>query len=253
MNIENKRIVVTGASSGIGLELVKSLSAIAGTKIIATGRKTENIPVLPNVSVFKADVANKAEVKALFTFALEKLGGIDIFIANAGYGYYGKFGHESWEKIQDMFTTNVTSPLYSLSQMIELNLKNEFSVVITCSGIGQLPYPGMALYAGSKFALDGFSTAIQYEMPANGNLILIYPVATYTGFFDKAQMKKEQIPWPRQQVTTVVKSIIKGIRKNKKRVYPYRLFPVIIYLTNVLPFVRTIFLNTVASKLTGRK
>lgn len=249
MEIKNKRIVVTGATSGIGLELVKVFSTIEGTRIVASGRKIENVPSAENIYGFKADVSQPDEVDALFNFSIEKFGGIDIFIANAGFAYYGKFNNTDWNHVNNIFSTNVVSPLYSLAKMIDLNPVNEFMVLITCSGIGKLPYPGFALYTGSKFALDGFNSAMQLEMPDNGHLGMIYPVATYTGFFDHAEMKENQMPWPRQETKSVVSAIISGIDSNKKHIYPFPALKLLIYFSHIFPFLTNIYLKMQAKKL----
>lgn len=249
MKIQNKKIVITGASSGIGYELVQKLSAFEGTKIIASARNTQKIPQAYNVISFKADISNQAEIDALFNFAIETMGGIDIFIANAGFGYYERFSNKGWEHIDDIFKTNVISPLYSLGKMADINISKEFTVVITCSAIGKIPYPGMALYTASKFALDGFNSSYQSEIPQNGHLVMVYPVATYTNFFDNANMSKNDIPKPRQHVSKVVKSTIKSIEKNNKHVYPYSPFSFLVWISNLLPFSNKIFLSITAKKI----
>ncbi|MFV0391921.1 MAG: SDR family NAD(P)-dependent oxidoreductase, partial [Paludibacteraceae bacterium] len=220
MNLENKKIVITGATSGIGLDLLQNLASITGVKIVAAGRKIEKLPKADNIYPFKVDVSVSEEVDALFEFAIETLDGIDIFFANAGFACYEKFEKPSWEHIDSLFSTNVISPLYSLAKMIELNPSSEFMHVITCSVIGRLPFPGFSLYTGTKFALDGFNSAMQYEMPNNGHLMLVYPVATYTEFFNRAG-EKTTMPWPHQTTADVVKSVKKGIQKNRKRVFPF--------------------------------
>ena len=240
MDLENKRIVLTGASSGIGLHLLKVISQIKGTQIIAVGRRMDNIPEVENIIPYCADISIEEEVHGLFRFSIEKLGGIDIFFANAGYSYYEKIEKASWQHVESIFATNVISPVYSLSRMIELNKSSEFMVVITCSVIGKLPFPGFSLYTGTKFALDGFNSAMQYEMPQNGHLMMVYPVATYTDFFNRAG-ENANMPWPRQRTGTVVNAVLKGIAKNKKRVYPFPLIRPILYLMNIFPFIYDIY------------
>ncbi len=248
MKIENKNIIITGATSGIGLELLNTFSKIRGTQIVAVGRKTENLPIAENIFPFQADISTATEVDALFQFALDRMGSIDIFFANAGFGYYEKLETASWERIENIMATNVTSPVYSLTKMIELNKSTEFMVIITCSVIGKLPFPGFALYTATKFALDGFNSAMQYEMPDNGHLMLVYPVATYTAFFDRAA-NQATMPWPHQTTNDVVKAVKKGILKNKKRVFPYPLIKPILYLMHVFPFSFNIYQNIQKKKL----
>lgn len=248
MNLENKRIIITGATSGIGLHLLKVISKIKGTQLIAVGRKIENIPQKENIFPYRADVSKEEEVDSMFKFAIEKMNGIDIFFANAGYSYYEKLGKASWQHVNNIFATNVVSPIYSLTRMIELNKSSEFMVIISCSVIGKLPFPGFSLYTGTKFALDGFNTAMQYEMHENGHLMMVYPVATYTEFFNRAG-ENVYMPWPHQKSGKVVKAILKGINKNKKRVYPFPFIKPILYLMNVFPFIYDIYHSIQKRKL----
>jgi Short-chain dehydrogenases of various substrate specificities len=242
MELKNKRIVITGATSGIGLGLLKSLVEIEGIRIVAAGRKTENLPAGENIFPFKCDVSEQAEVDNLFRFAGEKMGGIDIFVANAGYAHYEKLETPDWERMEKIYATNVFSPVYSLTKMIELNKTNECLVLITASAIAKVPVPGYSLYSATKASLDGFNTAMQYEMPSNVHLSMLYPVATYTKFFERAD-QKAVVPWPRQQPEAVVKAILKGIKRNKKRIYPFPFFRITMYFVNLLPFTRIIYLK----------
>ncbi|NLO70415.1 MAG: SDR family NAD(P)-dependent oxidoreductase [Porphyromonadaceae bacterium] len=242
MNIENKNIVITGATSGIGLEFLNDFSGIPGTKIVAVGRKVENLPEADNIFPFRADVSKSEAVDELFKFAIEKMGRIDIFFANAGFAYYEKLRNATWQHIDSIFQTNVISPIYSLSKMIELNQSTEFMHIITCSVVGRMPFLGYSLYTGTKYALDGFNSAMQYEMPPNGHLMLVYPVATYTGFFQRAS-DSAFMPWPRQTTKDVLKAVKKGIAKNRTRVFPYPLIKPILYLMNTFPFVLKIYLS----------
>ncbi len=248
MNITNKRIIITGATSGIGAELLSQLRKDASIKIVACGRNTSKIEESPNVFIFKADISFPKQVDSLFEFAIEKMGGIDIFFANAGFAYYEKYSSFSWEHIQNIYSTNVTSPLYSLSKMLHYNKTNNFSVVITCSTISRLPFPGFSLYTGTKFSLDGFSRAVRGELPKNCHLMMVYPVATYTSFFDRAS-QNSNMPWPYQTTKDVVSAVLKGLKHNKKEVFPFKIIPLILYILNLFPFIRTIYTHLQNRKL----
>lgn len=102
MNLENKNIVVTSASSGIGLELVKALLS-KGCRVVAASR-TINKDLLgqENFYPFQGDVSTPEVVDNLFTYALQTLGSIDIFVANAGFAYYEKLKDADWEHISSI-------------------------------------------------------------------------------------------------------------------------------------------------------
>ena len=109
--INNKRIVLTGANSGIGLEVLKLL-AEGDNKILAVDLHTDKLETFDNSKVIPMvmDVSKKENVDLIFERAIEVLGGIDIFYANAGYPYYELFDYTNWERVEKMFETNVFPP-----------------------------------------------------------------------------------------------------------------------------------------------
>ncbi len=235
MDFQNKKIVITGATSGIGLEIIRQLQPFH-PEIIAVGRAIEKIPALPGVYPFAADISTQEGVDSVFDFALEKLGNIDVFIANAGFGYYEKIESPCWEHAEQIFSTNVFSPIYGLEKMVEICKDRKFTYAITASGLGRVYMPGYVLYCSTKHALHGFASSKQYELPANAHLCTIYPVAMETEFFNRAGGEKMPRPFPVQKVTPAVRNILKDLRKEKQRSYPYRLLPFIIWLSSVFPF-----------------
>jgi short-subunit dehydrogenase len=239
MNFHYKKIVITGATSGIGLELIRQLQPFQ-VEIIAVGRAIEKIPDLPGVFPFFADISNAESVDKVFDFALERMGRIDLFIANAGFGYYEKIETPDWQHAENIFRTNVISPIYGLEKMLKLCGDNEFTYAITSSGFGRLYMPGFSLYCSTKFALHGFVKPMEYELPDKAHLCTIYPVAIETEFFNRAGGKQTPRPFPVQKVSIAVKNIIKDLSKKKKSIYPYRRLPILIWLSSAFPFIMRI-------------
>jgi short-subunit dehydrogenase len=242
MDFKDKRVVLTGASSGIGESLLVLLIA-EGAKIVAASR-TMTETKIKNRNLYKidVDVTDQSQIDLLFDYACDKLGKIDIFIANAGFAYFedysGDFNH-----VDKIFKTNVYSALYSCKKMKDLYPKEEYNIVITASAVSFLSLPGYALYSGSKAAIRGFADAYRYELNKNQRLQLVYPVATKTKFFEIAG--SPYMPWPRQSPEAVANEILRGIRKNKKNIYPSKLFIVGKY---ILPFALKMY-----QKLEGMK
>lgn len=240
MEINNKHIVITGASSGIGLELLKILSKYKEVKIIAVARHTESIPISDKIIPFSADLSTPEGVNRLFSYIEQTIGQIDIFIANAGFAYLEKIGKANWQHIQSIYNLNVFSPIYSLEKYIQSGNKGLF--VSTVSGAGLVSLPAYSLYCSTKAALHHFMKTFSYECPADIKLMNVYPVATRTDFFDKASNEDgTPLPWPTQKPETVAKSIIRGIEKNKKTVYPSTLFRLFYPIGRAFPFTLRIY------------
>ena len=243
--IKNKTIVLTGASSGIGLEVLKLLSSEESNKILAVSRRAEEKLgfVSDNVYVYNADVSTREGVDDVFKKADEVFGGrkIDIFYANAGFPYYEEYNYTNWERVLKIFETNTISPIYTYAKYLHHLNGREGHLAYTVSAIGQMAMPGYALYSASKFALHGFQQAIRMEKPGNMKLTCLYPIATNTNFFKVANPVEFEKPFPVQQPGVVARKMVDGIEQGKKFVFPSPLFTVSKVLMGVCPPVRTVY------------
>lgn len=235
MDINGKKIILTGASSGIGKEVLRELSKY-DADIIAVARNVNNIPQFNNrIITYSCDVSNKENIDMLFEYATKTLGKIDIFIANAGFAYCEEIQEADWEHIEKIYQTNVISPLYSLEKMKVMNEGREYSVVITCSAVSKVALPGYSLYCSTKAAVHSFGDVYRYENNDKGHLSLVYPIATETNFFRNAG-NKAPVPWPVQSADKVAKAMVKGILKSKRSICPSKLFTVLNVLNRFFPF-----------------
>lgn len=241
MNLSGKKIVLTGASSGIGLELLKLLAKYDAT-IIAVGRNIENIPIINNrVIPYKCDVSQNTNIDNLFDFALKSMGKIDLFIANAGFAYCEELNKADWDHAESIFRTNVISPIYSFEKMKELNKDRKYTVVMTCSAVSNVPLPGYALYCSTKAAIAQFAHTYRFERNDKGTLTLVYPVASASNFFKNAG-NKAPAPFPVHPPKWVALCILTGIRFNFSSVYPSLLYLLSYYTINrVFPFIYGIY------------
>ena len=250
--ITNKTIVLTGASSGIGLECLKLLVQGEGNVILAVSRKaTEKLVGWgENVIPFDADISTKEGVDAIFAKAEELWDKIDIYYNNAGYPYYELYDYEDWTRTERIYQANVIGPAYTYVKYKNHLNGREGHLAYTVSAIGQMAMPGYALYSSSKFALQGFQQAIRLEMPKTMKLTCLYPVATDTNFFvTAADGKSFEKPFPVQKPEVVARKMVKGLEKGKKSVSPCGLFTFAKVLMTILPPVRTIYWKLEAGKL----
>ncbi len=234
MDLSGKKAVVTGASCGIGYELAKCLLA-EGCKVLGVARNmAKNDISHPNFLRLDMDVASPDGVDKVFEYALEHLGGIDIFVANAGYAFYEKLGAPNWEHYNKVFDLNVFSAFYSAQKMKQLYPKSPYSVVITASAMGFVSLPGYAMYSATKAALRGFADAYRYELEAGQKIQVVYPIATKTNFFKAAG----NIPmsWPSQSGLAVAKKITKGLKSGKSNIHTSAIFTFFKLLSSLMPF-----------------
>lgn len=242
MELNGKRVVITGASSGIGLEILKLLLS-NGCRVVACARHIENVGVEGEGLFWKTcDVSKKEEIDSLFAFANQKLGGIDLYISNAGFAYYEKIGEPDWEHAETILNTNFVSMVYAAEQMKKQNGDKPYNFAVTASAMGLLSLPGYSLYSASKAAVRGFADAYRYELDEGQHFQVIYPVATKTKFFGRAG-NNTPVPWPTQEADTVAKRVIRGIRRDKKHIFPSTLFRITDVVSRVFPVVFKIYVN----------
>ena len=248
--IENKSIVLTGASSGIGYEVLKLLAKGRGNRILAVARHVDQLKgFAENVTPFACDISTREGVDRVFEKAEELYGKIDLFYAHAGFPNYEEVNYTDWDRVDAMFRTNTISPIYTYAKYIRHLNGREGILAYTVSAIGEMAMPGYAVYSASKFALNGFQQAIRLEKPANLQITCLYPVATDTNFFKVANEVEFEKPFPVQKPSTVARKMVKGIEEGKEKVSPCGLFDFSKVLMGVIPPVRTVYWKHETEKL----
>lgn len=251
MDIKNKNIILTGASAGIGRELLSLLSQYEGVRIIAVARRIENIPCIEgSIYPFSADVSSKEGVDRIFEYASSIFDNIDIFIANAGFAYLEKLEVPDWKHIEDIYALNVFSPIYSLEKLCQTSKEKPKAFVSIVSGAAMAALPAYSLYCSTKAALRQFIETYRFEQSDNLQITAVYPVAIGTEFFDKASgIDATPLPFPQQSISVAARKIIKGIEKGKKNIYPSFLFRLFYPIGRSFPFLMKIYSSREKAKV----
>ena len=241
--IKGKNIVLTGASSGIGLETLRLLAQGEGNRILAVARRTEKLEgMAENVVPFSCDVSSAEGIEAIFEKAESLFDKIDVFYANAGFPYFEQFDYTDWDRMERIFDTNTLSPIYTYARYLKHLNGRDGHLAYTISAMGQMGMPGYALYGASKFAMEGFQQTIRLEKPKNMKLTCLYPVATATNFFNVAgDGKKMDKPFPVQTPELVAEKMVEGLEKGRKFVSPCGLFSFAKFLMAHIPPVRSVY------------
>lgn len=185
-----KVIFVTGASSGLG-KATSLFFAQQGWNVIATMRNPEKETELKNFSnvlVTRLDVSDAPSIKTAITEGIEKFGHIDALLNNAGYGQQGLFEAISPEKIREQFEVNVFG-LMDVTRAIlpHFRSRKQGTIVNVTSGVGRITVPLVSIYAASKFAIEGFSESLSYELESqNIKVKIIEPGYVPTSFHKRA-------------------------------------------------------------------
>lgn len=180
-----KTIFITGASSGLGKATAK-LFQLKGWHVIATMRSPENeteLNKLKNVTILKMDVTNRAQIEDVVKKAVEEHS-IDIVLNNAGYGLVGALEALSDEQIIRQINTNLLGVIRVTKSFIPYFREKKSGTFINITSMfGLIGYPTCSIYAATKFALDGFSESLAYELSHQGiGVKIIAPGGIQTDF-----------------------------------------------------------------------
>lgn len=166
-----KTILITGASSGIGKATAIHFQQ-KGWNVIATMRSPEKdteLSKLENVYLEKLDVLDLQSIENAIQNGIQKFGKIDALVNNAGYGAYGPLETFPRENIIKQFNTNVIGLMDVTKAIIPHFRQNKNGVIVNISSIGgQMTFALGSLYHGTKFAVEGISESLHYEMAELG-------------------------------------------------------------------------------------
>ena len=167
INFKNKKILISGASGGIGKSLVKKFVSLEGN-VLATGTKTEKLDALkkefPNISVLKFDISDHSKIEEFIENVSSQLVGLDVLINNAGINMDNlslRMKDEEWQKVIDV---NLSSTFFLCKHAIKKMLKNKYGRIVNITSIvGHTGNLGQANYAASKAAIIGMSKSLAIE------------------------------------------------------------------------------------------
>lgn len=183
-----KVVIVTGASRGFG-ELIAKKFQKENYQVIATMRNVDSSPSLKklkNIDIKKLDVTIKSDIKNVVDFTIKKYGRIDILINNAGYGAMGFLEEASNEEIKYQFNVNLFGLIDCIKAVTPQMRKQKDGVIINISSIaGRAGLPFTSLYNSSKFAVEGLTESLHYELSLFGiDIKTVAPGSFRTGFHD---------------------------------------------------------------------
>jgi NAD(P)-dependent dehydrogenase (short-subunit alcohol dehydrogenase family) len=169
-----KTALITGTSSGFGKTAVKHFTS-NGWNVVATMRNPAAEKDLINsddVLVTRLDVQDRASIDQAIAAGIARFGKIDALINNAGYGLFGLLEATPREKIQEQFDVNVFGVMDVTRAILPHFRKNRGGLILNISsGAGIFTLPMLSMYCASKFALEGFSEALSYEL-ASQNIVV---------------------------------------------------------------------------------
>ena len=181
-----KSIVITGSSSGIGKATAKYF-AEQGWRVAATMRRPENeteLNQIEGISLYTLDVTDEASIADATQQILDDFGKVDVVLNNAGYAAAGPFEAATPEQIERQFDTNVIGLMRVTQAFLPHFRANNAGLFLNVSSIGgRVTFPFISLYHGTKWAVEGFSESLSYELGEVGIQVkIIEPGGVDTDF-----------------------------------------------------------------------
>jgi len=195
MNLKDKVVIITGASRGIGRATALEF-ARHGARVALGARSRNDLDALVaeihakftgEAIAVETDVSKKSDVTTLAARTMQTFGRIDVLLNNAGMGIYGEVAEITEEDFDTMVNVNFKGVFLATKAVLPSMIEQKSGHIITVSSVaGKRPIPRMAVYSGTKFALDGFCKSLAKEVkPYNIRVSLIYPGMVDTHFRDR--------------------------------------------------------------------
>lgn len=214
MNIESSRAIVTGATRGIGLEIVKALLA-GGARVAGWARSDEALQKLEkdlgeNFLGVKCDVRSPEEVRSACATSRQHLGGIDTLINNAGIGHFGAVEDLSAEDLDAMLSTNINGVFHCTREVVPVMKEQQSGHIVNIASIaGLIGNPNLSGYNASKYAVRGMSDALFKELRDDGiKVSCVCPGSTDTEFSSGRRPKSTTHKMRASEIAEVVLHIL---------------------------------------------
>jgi short-subunit dehydrogenase len=233
MQLRNSRVLVTGASRGLGKNIARAV-ARHGAEVAVVARNGDQLEVLAKElggKAYPTDLMDPAAAEALID-RVEADGPIDVIINNAGIDRVGRFYESSSQDIRDLLQVNLIAPMELCRQVMPLMMKRGRGHIVNVSSMGAISTgPGVTLYGASKAGLSHFTAGIRSELrnkPVNTTLVQIGEVKTdmidHIRAFGPARrtiersLKWRMIPQEPLDADMVAEAIAEAVEKNRKHV-----------------------------------
>lgn len=192
----DKVILITGASSGIGNETAK-LFQTKNWKVAATMRspeKAEDLERVADIECIRLDVTDVESISLAIQTTLDKFGRIDAVVNNAGYGLVGAFEAAAPEQIKRQFETNVFGLMNVCRQILPYFRQEKRGIIVNVASMGgRITFPLYSLYHATKWAVEGFSESLQYELEQfNIRVKIIEPGPIKTEFQGRSEQMTQK-------------------------------------------------------------
>jgi uncharacterized protein len=246
--IDSGVVLITGASSGIGLELARELAPRARS-LVAVARRAERLGGLKDelaarhpglvVRTEPCDLSDPDAVDALSGRLLEDFGAVDVLVNNAGVGLEGLYEKSDWNRVYGLINLNVVAlALLTRRLMPAMVARGRGGVLNINSGAGVAIMPGMAAYVGTKHFVTGFTETLRAELEGTGVVVSqALPGPVETGFDEAANIGPPGVLDRifRISAARCAREVIRGFERGRPMIFPGSAYAAVMTLQGALP------------------
>lgn len=232
-SLANQRVVITGASSGVGRALAERLAA-EEARLLLVARRSEALDELASEiagrgcerpAVVAGDVTQPEARAAIVAEAGRLWGAVDVLVNNAGVSAHGRFATSTPETLRQIMEVNFFAAAELTRESLTLLQEGERALVVNVgSALGHRGVPHNSEYCASKFALRGWSESIRSELkPLGIGVLMVSPGTIDTEFFDHLVSRQGATPWPEQKgvpAAAVAEQVVAAISRGRAEVFP---------------------------------
>ena len=246
MKLRNKTVLITGGSSGIGLEMARQLRA-GGNTVLVTGRGREKLDAatreVPGIHAFQSDVSDPKAIVALRDEVLARFPALDVLINNAGVMRNLDFNMPDLENVAGEIEINLSGPVRMIQQFLpHLKTRPEAMIVNVSSGLAFVPFPAAPVYSATKAGLHGFTSALRVQLQGTSVAVVeLAPPGVETPLF-RTEFQEETKDQKAMDPAKLVRLALRGIEKGKTEIQPG--------LSGVLKFLGRLAPKTMLKQLT---
>lgn len=229
-SLVHRRILITGASSGIGSALAEQLAGFS-SKLLLTARRQDRLEALverlwaagaEQVIIAPGDITDPLHRKALRDRCEREWGGLDILVNNAGVGGIGTFISAPEPRLRQIMEVNFFAPVELIRVQLPLLRQSDDPVIVNVGSVlGHCAVPKKSEYCASKFALHGFTDSLRIELASEGiDVLMVSPSTTQSEFFDSAMRSEGDAATSRRAMTPgqVARGTIHALRHRRREV-----------------------------------
>jgi uncharacterized oxidoreductase len=225
MKLEKRTVLITGGTSGIGLELAKQLLH-RGNTVIVTGREQEKLDStkrsLPGVHIFKSDVSNAGDIAVLYESVLAQFPALDTLINNAGIMRNLKLDQSrDLKDVTREIEINLSGPLRMIQRFLtHLKTRKGALIINVSSGLAFIPFPASPVYCATKAAIHSYTQSLRVQLDGTGvTVVELAPPGVETPLF-RGEFAEEMEGQKGMDVKVLAEKAIAGIEAGKLEIRP---------------------------------